>query len=299
MRRGPGARGAGRAAHAGTTRSSSGAVGPRGRALHADHPARAPQACHGPRCLRLLRRPLRPEGGGHGDSGAHDARAAVRRRAGPARGHDPARARAGRVPGDLGEPRRAPARSRARRAPTRSHVLYGDTLGPAGSRAANYVGMLRRERRLDREGAHGRAMPVGRERARGVRPDRLLQRGSRASRRHVRRRARACASGCWARTAAARRRSSACCWESCARPAGPSRCAGRCGTVPQTERSRLDYPVSALDVALMGALPRLDWWRRPGARSARLRWRRWRPSACESWRTRRSASSPAGSASAC
>jgi ABC-type Mn2+/Zn2+ transport system ATPase subunit len=40
--------------------------------------------------------------------------------------------------------------------------------------------------------------------------------------------------------------------------------AGRCGTVPQTERSRLDYPVSALDVALMGALPRLDWWRRPG-----------------------------------
>ena len=40
--------------------------------------------------------------------------------------------------------------------------------------------------------------------------------------------------------------------------------AGRCGTVPQTERSRLDYPVSALDVALMGVLPRLEWWRRPG-----------------------------------
>jgi ABC-type Mn2+/Zn2+ transport system ATPase subunit len=39
---------------------------------------------------------------------------------------------------------------------------------------------------------------------------------------------------------------------------------GRCGTVPQTERSRLDYPVSALDVALMGVLPRLEWWRRPG-----------------------------------
>jgi ABC-type Mn2+/Zn2+ transport system ATPase subunit len=34
--------------------------------------------------------------------------------------------------------------------------------------------------------------------------------------------------------------------------------------VPQTERSRLDYPVSAFDVALMGALPRLPWWRRPG-----------------------------------
>ena len=40
---------------------------------------------------------------------------------------------------------------------------------------------------------------------------------------------------------------------------------GRAATVPQTERSRLDFPVSALDVALMGALPRLPWWRRPGA----------------------------------
>jgi ABC-type Mn2+/Zn2+ transport system ATPase subunit len=39
---------------------------------------------------------------------------------------------------------------------------------------------------------------------------------------------------------------------------------GRAATVPQTERSRLDFPVSALDVALMGALPRLRWWRRPG-----------------------------------
>jgi ABC-type Mn2+/Zn2+ transport system ATPase subunit len=49
------------------------------------------------------------------------------------------------------------------------------------------------------------------------------------------------------------------------RPAGGSfAVAGRCGTVPQTERSRLDYPVSALDVALMGTLPRLEWWRRPG-----------------------------------
>jgi len=38
---------------------------------------------------------------------------------------------------------------------------------------------------------------------------------------------------------------------------------GRAATVPQTERSRLDFPVSALEVALMGALPRLPWWRRP------------------------------------
>ncbi len=40
----------------------------------------------------------------------------------------------------------------------------------------------------------------------------------------------------------------------------------RCATVPQTERSQLDYPVSALDVAAMGSLSRLPWWRRPGRR---------------------------------
>jgi ABC-type Mn2+/Zn2+ transport system ATPase subunit len=39
---------------------------------------------------------------------------------------------------------------------------------------------------------------------------------------------------------------------------------GGFGYVPQTERSRLDYPVSALDVALMGTLSRLPWWKRPG-----------------------------------
>ncbi len=39
---------------------------------------------------------------------------------------------------------------------------------------------------------------------------------------------------------------------------------GRCGWVPQTERSRLDFPVSALDVALMGSLAGLPWWHPPG-----------------------------------
>ena len=34
----------------------------------------------------------------------------------------------------------------------------------------------------------------------------------------------------------------------------------RFGYVPQTERSRLDYPVSALDVALMGTLTSRPWW---------------------------------------
>jgi ABC-type Mn2+/Zn2+ transport system ATPase subunit len=46
--------------------------------------------------------------------------------------------------------------------------------------------------------------------------------------------------------------------------AGTLRVAASCGSVPQTERSRLDYPVSALEVAAMGALSRLPWWRGPG-----------------------------------
>ncbi|MGC1853443.1 MAG: metal ABC transporter ATP-binding protein [Solirubrobacterales bacterium] len=47
---------------------------------------------------------------------------------------------------------------------------------------------------------------------------------------------------------------------------GELRVEARCATVPQTERAQLDYPVSALDVAAMGALSRLPWWRRPGRR---------------------------------
>jgi ABC-type Mn2+/Zn2+ transport system ATPase subunit len=43
----------------------------------------------------------------------------------------------------------------------------------------------------------------------------------------------------------------------------------RVGFVPQTERSRLDYPVSALDVALMGTLARVPWWRPLGRRERR------------------------------
>jgi manganese/iron transport system ATP-binding protein/manganese/zinc/iron transport system ATP- binding protein len=39
---------------------------------------------------------------------------------------------------------------------------------------------------------------------------------------------------------------------------------GRAATVLQTDRSRLDFPVSALDVALMGMLPGRPWWRRAG-----------------------------------
>ncbi len=55
--------------------------------------------------------------------------------------------------------------------------------------------------------------------------------------------------------------------------AGEFVAAGGFGYVPQTERSRLDYPVTALDVALMGTLSRLPWWQRPGrpGRAAALR----------------------------
>jgi len=52
--------------------------------------------------------------------------------------------------------------------------------------------------------------------------------------------------------------------------AGELRVGVRCATVPQAERSQLDYPVSALDVATMGALSRLPWWRRPGRRDRRV-----------------------------
>ncbi len=52
--------------------------------------------------------------------------------------------------------------------------------------------------------------------------------------------------------------------------AGALRVGARCATVPQTERSQLDYPVSALDVAAMGALSRLPWWRRPSRRDREI-----------------------------
>ena len=44
--------------------------------------------------------------------------------------------------------------------------------------------------------------------------------------------------------------------------AGTFEIEGAIAYVPQTERSRLDFPVSALDVALMGAYARTSWYRR-------------------------------------
>jgi manganese/iron transport system ATP-binding protein/manganese/zinc/iron transport system ATP- binding protein len=46
--------------------------------------------------------------------------------------------------------------------------------------------------------------------------------------------------------------------------------AGAPAYVPQTERSRLDFPVSALDVALMGAYARTPWYRRVAAADREL-----------------------------
>jgi ABC-type Mn2+/Zn2+ transport system ATPase subunit len=46
---------------------------------------------------------------------------------------------------------------------------------------------------------------------------------------------------------------------------GSARVRGATAYVPQTERSRLDFPVSALDVALMGAYARTPWYRRIAA----------------------------------
>ena len=42
--------------------------------------------------------------------------------------------------------------------------------------------------------------------------------------------------------------------------AGELRASGRPAYVAQTDRTRLDFPVSALDVALMGSLARGRWW---------------------------------------
>ncbi len=39
---------------------------------------------------------------------------------------------------------------------------------------------------------------------------------------------------------------------------------GRIALLPQNDRTRLDYPVTALDVTLMGTLAEGRWWQRPG-----------------------------------
>jgi len=62
--------------------------------------------------------------------------------------------------------------------------------------------------------------------------------------------------------------------------AGTLRAPARFAVVPQTERSRLDFPVSALDVALMGSISTLPWWRRPGRAQRRAARAARTPPAC-------------------
>jgi manganese/iron transport system ATP-binding protein/manganese/zinc/iron transport system ATP- binding protein len=45
---------------------------------------------------------------------------------------------------------------------------------------------------------------------------------------------------------------------------GSFQISGRVGLVPQGDSGRLDWPATALDVAICGTLDSLPWWRRPG-----------------------------------
>ena len=75
---------------------------------------------------------------------------------------------------------------------------------------------------------------------------------------------------------------------------------GRPAYVPQTEHARLDFPVSAHDVALMGAYGRTAWFRRVSRAGPRSRpTRRWSGSGSPTGRTIASGRSPAASASGC
>ena len=157
--------------------------------------------------------------------------------------------------------------------------LYADALGPRGSRGATVPARS--------EAANADAVVDGL--TGGARRCRSRRHDARARRRaalgygprpvldgrDLRGRAPASASACSGPTAAARRRSSAALTGELVPLAGRLDAAGRCAVVPQTERSRLDFPVSALDVALMGALAAAALVAAPRpAPSARRRWRR-------------------------
>ena len=74
----------------------------------------------------------------------------------------------------------------------------------------------------------------------------------------------AASSPCSAPTAAARRRCSARAARRAPHQHGFIQVDGAPAYVPQTDSARLDFPASALDVALMGAYARTPWWRRLG-----------------------------------
>ena len=129
---------------------------PRHRRVLRAGAARAAEARHGPRRLRLLRRALRDPGRRGRDPVPDDPGPAVGRRDGEADRPDPSRARRGRLPRELDQPEAGRRRSRARPARAPHYTLYGDTLGPRGSAGATYLSMDARERRCDGARLHRR-----------------------------------------------------------------------------------------------------------------------------------------------
>ena len=157
----------------------------------------------------------------------------------------------------------------------RRHVLWPLQVPPTAGRRRSHAGPQRGKRsRRSPGGGQPRREPTGRakermtserrdraRRARG-RPRRRLRRPARARRGRLRRRAR----GVRVRARSQRRRQD----HALPRPprraragAGRVHVAGRPAYVAQTERTRLDFPVTALDVALMGGLARGRWWLPP------------------------------------
>ena len=101
------------------------------RPLHRARPARAAQARHRPRRVRLLRRALRPRGRRRRDPVADDPGAAVGGRARAPDGPRPPRGRARGLPRGSVDPRLARAIAEQTGARV-GDALYGDTLGAAG-----------------------------------------------------------------------------------------------------------------------------------------------------------------------
>src|SRR5207248_3276425 len=244
------------------TRVSREARGARRRAqvvLRKD-PATRAEARHRPRRLRLLRAPLRAPRRRRRNPVADDAGATVRRRDGAARRADPPRARAGCLPRELAQPQPRRDDRPGDRRPLRPHALR---------RHARAGGLARRD--VPRDGACQR----GRDRPRAQRRQGLLPVTKLLAVRNL-------AAGYGGppvvtgvtfevgegerigvlgpngggkstlfRALLGELRVAR----------GSVRVPPRLGLVPQTERSRLDYPVTALDVALMGTLSRVPWWR--------------------------------------
>ncbi len=71
----------------------------------------------------------------------------------------------------------------------------------------------------------------------------------------------------------------------------------RIGYVPQRESVDWSFPVSVLEVVLMGTYGKLGWFRRPGRAQRELRENALLRLACRPWKSGKSASFPAGNSS--